>query len=127
MLRVSPPTCLGAEADGEAGAAPYPGAMSTAADSEHSPAAEGATTRPLPAGASGGDADGGAASPAESAQHSPAAAAPRGVPASAGLVFDDPLDRPSSDDTDRGWGDPLSGSADDDFSRFLSEKPPHHL
>nr|WP_251513086.1 hypothetical protein [Actinacidiphila bryophytorum] len=80
----------------------------------------------MPAGAAEGDADAAAASPAESARNSPAAA-PRGAPASAGLVFDDPLDRPSSDDTDRGWGDPLSGSADDDFSRFLSEKPPHHL
>jgi hypothetical protein len=45
----------------------------------------------------------------------------------AALVFDDPLDRPSSDDTDRGWGDHSTGSADDDFTRFLSEKPPHHL
>lgn len=43
------------------------------------------------------------------------------------LVFDDPLDRPSADDTDRGWGDQGFGSADDDFTRFLSEKPPHHL
>jgi hypothetical protein len=56
-----------------------------------------------------------------------AAAAPRVTPSSAGLVFDDPLDRPSSDDTDRGWGDQGLGSADDDFTRFLSEKPPHHL
>lgn len=48
-------------------------------------------------------------------------------PAPAALVFDDPLDRPSTDDTDRGWGDLPSGSADDDFTRFLSEKPPHHL
>ncbi|MFG1809080.1 hypothetical protein [Streptomyces sp. NPDC049040] len=52
---------------------------------------------------------------------------PRGASAAAGLVFDDPLDRPSVDDTDRGWGDPPSGSADDDFTRFLSQKPPHHL
>lgn len=46
-----------------------------------------------------------------------------------GLVFDDPLDRPSADDTDRGWGDRPSASAvdDDDFTRFLNEKPPHHL
>lgn len=47
--------------------------------------------------------------------------------AGAGLVFDDPLDRPSADDTDRGWGDASSGTADDDFTRFLNEKPPHHL
>lgn len=45
----------------------------------------------------------------------------------AALVFDDPLDRPSADDTDRGWGELPSASADDDFTRFLSEKPPHHL
>ncbi|WSR66760.1 hypothetical protein OG702_22520 [Streptomyces sp. NBC_01198] len=56
-----------------------------------------------------------------------AAAAPRATPATTGLVFDDPLDRPSSDDTDRGWGESAAGSGDDDFTRFLSEKPPHHL
>ncbi|MEU8591776.1 hypothetical protein AB0C59_33040 [Streptomyces sp. NPDC048664] len=45
------------------------------------------------------------------------------------LVFDDPLDRQSSDDTDRGWGErptPSGGSAAD-LARFLDEKPPHHL
>ena len=42
------------------------------------------------------------------------------------LDFDDPLDRPSADDSDRGWGESFS-SADDDFTRFLNEKPPHHL
>ncbi|MEW1859107.1 hypothetical protein AB0399_01765 [Streptomyces sp. NPDC088194] len=54
---------------------------------------------------------------------------PVGVPSSAaaGLVFDDPLDRPAADDTDRGWGDSPSGGADDDFTRFLNEKPPHHI
>ncbi|MET9080919.1 hypothetical protein ACIPX0_17970 [Streptomyces sp. NPDC090075] len=49
----------------------------------------------------------------------------------AALIFDDPLDRQSSDDTDRGWGDRPSGdSAADsaaDLRRFLDEKPPHHL
>lgn len=43
------------------------------------------------------------------------------------LVFDDPLDRVSADDTDRGWGGPSLSTADDDFTRFLNEKPPHHL
>jgi len=46
------------------------------------------------------------------------------------LVFDDPLSRPSSDDTDRGWGEGAggtSGGADADVARFLDEKPPHHL
>lgn len=45
------------------------------------------------------------------------------------LVFDDPLSRPSSDDTDQGWGErpaPSAGSAAD-LARFLDEKPPHHL
>ncbi|MFF4320994.1 hypothetical protein [Streptomyces sp. NPDC001568] len=44
------------------------------------------------------------------------------------LVFDDPLDQQSSDDTDRGWGDraPAGGSAAD-LARFLDEKPPHHI
>lgn len=43
------------------------------------------------------------------------------------MVFDDPLDRPSPDDADRGWGESPSGAGDDDFTRFLNEKPPHHL
>ncbi|MGI5352972.1 hypothetical protein ACQEU8_33050 [Streptomyces sp. CA-250714] len=50
--------------------------------------------------------------------------------AAASLVFDDPLSRPSSDDTDRGWGEgagSVSGGADGDLARFLDEKPPHHL
>lgn len=45
------------------------------------------------------------------------------------LIFDDPLDQQSSDDTDRGWGE-RSGSGNDsaaDLKRFLDEKPPHHL
>ncbi|MEI7029395.1 hypothetical protein [Streptomyces pratensis] len=44
------------------------------------------------------------------------------------LVFDDPLDRRSADDTDQGWGEraPASGGAAD-LSRFLDEKPPHHI
>ncbi|WP_329615689.1 hypothetical protein OG244_23575 [Streptomyces brevispora] len=44
------------------------------------------------------------------------------------LIFDDPLDQQSADDTDRGWGEraPSSGSASD-LARFLDEKPPHHV
>ncbi|MGW1814033.1 hypothetical protein ACWCQM_10800 [Streptomyces sp. NPDC002125] len=44
------------------------------------------------------------------------------------LVFDDPLDRQSTDDTDQGWGEraPAGGSAAD-LARFLDEKPPHHI
>ncbi|MCM2390030.1 hypothetical protein [Streptomyces albipurpureus] len=45
------------------------------------------------------------------------------------IDFDDPLDQQSSDDTDRGWGERPSsrGDSTDDLSRFLDEKPPHHL
>ncbi|MFI5759144.1 hypothetical protein [Streptomyces sp. NPDC051569] len=45
------------------------------------------------------------------------------------LIFDDPLDQQSSDDTDRGWGDRPAGSGDSsaDLARFLDEKPPHHI
>ncbi|MFF8913939.1 hypothetical protein ACF08M_11565 [Streptomyces sp. NPDC015032] len=56
--------------------------------------------------------------PSQSAQPKPAPA----------LVFDDPLDQQSADDTDRGWGEraPAGGSAAD-LARFLDEKPPHHI
>ncbi|MFG2307697.1 hypothetical protein ACGFS9_03245 [Streptomyces sp. NPDC048566] len=45
------------------------------------------------------------------------------------LVFDDPLDRQSSDDTDHGWGEQAEGTGDSaaDLKRFLDEKPPHHI
>ncbi|MFJ4970885.1 hypothetical protein [Streptomyces sp. NPDC088755] len=44
------------------------------------------------------------------------------------LIFDDPLDRQSADDTDRGWGErPSGGSGAADLARFLDEKPPHHI
>lgn len=46
------------------------------------------------------------------------------------LVFDDPLSRPSADDTDEGWGDrPGDGGSGGagDLARFLEEKPPHHI
>ncbi|MEV7415741.1 hypothetical protein [Streptomyces sp. NPDC089919] len=45
----------------------------------------------------------------------------------ASLIFDDPLDRPSSDDTDRGWGERPPADSAADLARFLDEKPPHHL
>ncbi|MFJ5777876.1 hypothetical protein [Streptomyces sp. NPDC093094] len=56
------------------------------------------------------------------------ASAPEPRDPKAALIFDDPLSRQSSDDTDRGWGDerPAGGGADD-LKRFLDEKPPHHL
>ncbi|MFJ9629032.1 hypothetical protein ACIQPR_04505 [Streptomyces sp. NPDC091280] len=43
------------------------------------------------------------------------------------LVFDDPLSRPSADDTDRGWGERAEGDSAADLRRFLDEKPPHHI
>ncbi|MEU8620106.1 hypothetical protein [Streptomyces sp. NPDC048623] len=44
------------------------------------------------------------------------------------LIFDDPLDQQSADDTDRGWGErPPAGGSAADLARFLDEKPPHHL
>ncbi|MPY41206.1 hypothetical protein FNH04_15195, partial [Streptomyces phyllanthi] len=55
---------------------------------------------------------------------------PRPEPRKAALVFDDPLSRQSSDDTDRGWGErPGDGDGDSaaDLRRFLDEKPPHHI
>ncbi|MFE3600909.1 hypothetical protein ACFXP3_05380 [Streptomyces sp. NPDC059096] len=47
----------------------------------------------------------------------------------AALVFDDPLDQQSSDDTDDGWGERPTGSGGSaaDLARFLDEKPPHHI
>ncbi len=43
------------------------------------------------------------------------------------LIFDDPLDQQSSDDTDRGWGERPGADSAADLKRFLDEKPPHHL
>lgn len=45
----------------------------------------------------------------------------------AALIFDDPFDQQSSDDTDRGWGEQSGGDSVSDLKRFLDEKPPHHL
>ncbi|MCX5604140.1 hypothetical protein ACFWCA_10165 [Streptomyces phaeochromogenes] len=45
----------------------------------------------------------------------------------AALVFDDPLSRPSTDDTDQGWGERPTGDSAADLARFLDEKPPHHI
>ncbi|MFF0594343.1 hypothetical protein [Streptomyces antibioticus] len=65
---------------------------------------------PAPAGSAGSDA--------------PEPRAPK-----AALVFDDPLDQQSSDDTDHGWGERPAPSGDSaaDLRRFLDEKPPHHI
>lgn len=42
------------------------------------------------------------------------------------IVFDDPLGRQTSDDTDEGWGERRARSADDSLEWYLREKPPHH-
>ncbi|AUG79275.1 hypothetical protein CFP65_4528 [Kitasatospora sp. MMS16-BH015] len=43
------------------------------------------------------------------------------------LVFGDPLDRQSSDDTDRGWGESSgTGGAKRGLDWYLSQRPPHH-
>jgi acetyl-CoA synthetase len=42
------------------------------------------------------------------------------------LVFADPLDTPTPDDTPGAWGD-RPEPPDDDLTRFLTEKPPHHI
>ncbi|MFD9002008.1 hypothetical protein ACFV0T_13705 [Streptomyces sp. NPDC059582] len=57
------------------------------------------------------------------------ASAPEPRDPKAALIFDDPLDRPSADDTDRGWGERPGGDGDSvaDLKRFLDEKPPHHI
>ncbi|MFI1161182.1 hypothetical protein [Streptomyces sioyaensis] len=64
---------------------------------------------------------------AEQATEPAPAARPARKPA-ARLIFDDPLNQQSSDDTDRGWGErPSGGDSAADLARFLDEKPPHHL
>ncbi|MGW7021841.1 hypothetical protein ACWGGS_21250 [Streptomyces decoyicus] len=84
--------------------------MSTTPDPESAPAPEDATA----------DATAAAQAPAPAAR-------PARKPA-ARLIFDDPLNQQSSDDTDRGWGERPSGSdSAADLARFLDEKPPHHL
>ena len=44
------------------------------------------------------------------------------------LVFGDPLDRQSADDTDGGWGErPAAGeSGGRGLDWYLSQRPPHH-
>lgn len=112
--------------------------MDAAADSERTPA----SGREVPPVSAGGTDAGAPTTPASgvTSEGAPAVCGTGSVPESgrpavtsgpgpgaAALVFDDPLDRLSADDTDRGWGELPAGSADDDFTRFLREKPPHHL
>jgi hypothetical protein len=51
----------------------------------------------------------------------PEAEAPK--PAAAKIVFTDPLERQTSDDTDAAWGE-ASGRRGLDW--YLSQRPPHH-
>ncbi|MET8753754.1 hypothetical protein ACFXPI_32675 [Streptomyces sp. NPDC059104] len=68
-----------------------------------------------------------AATPTSTPTPAPASSTPAAKPRPR-LVFDDPLDRQSSDDTDRGWGErPPAGGSAADLARFLDEKPPHHI
>lgn len=53
----------------------------------------------------------------------PHPAAPRPARRPVDLVFDDPLDQQTSDDTDAGWGERPSGR---DVDWYLRERPPHH-
>ncbi|MER5477027.1 hypothetical protein ABT026_08590 [Streptomyces sp. NPDC002734] len=80
-----------------------------------------------PGGTPSGPAADAAPAPTDAAAAPTVAAAPRRPRAA--LVFDDPLDQQSSDDTDRGWGERSRGGGDAaaDLRRFLDEKPPHHL
>ncbi|MEU8677011.1 hypothetical protein [Streptomyces sp. NPDC048560] len=66
--------------------------------------------------------------PRDSKPQQPQEQQPQESEPTSALVFDDPLDRQSSDDTDRGWGEraPSGGSAAD-LARFLDERPPHHI
>ncbi|MFE7779922.1 hypothetical protein [Streptomyces nigrescens] len=74
------------------------------------------------------DVSGAEQAPAPSPAERPAAARPAAVRPAAKLIFDDPLNQQSSDDTDRGWGErPAGGDSAADLARFLDEKPPHHL
>ncbi|MEV7020567.1 hypothetical protein [Kitasatospora sp. NPDC093558] len=42
------------------------------------------------------------------------------------LVFGDPLDRLSRDDTDSGWGDRPGAGSGRGLDWYLSQRPPHH-
>jgi hypothetical protein len=59
-------------------------------------------------------------------QQTQQAASPGRRPLPAGLVFDDPLDRRTADDTDIGWGESPAASRGRDLEWYLSQKPPHH-
>lgn len=63
--------------------------------------------------------------PEQTPEHAPEPEAAKGRGAER-IVFDDPLSRQTSDDTDEGWGERRARSADDSLDWYLREKPPHH-
>ncbi|MFC9324730.1 hypothetical protein [Kitasatospora sp. NPDC057015] len=71
---------------------------------------------------------GGAAKASKAPGGAPAVAPGPGAAGRAKLVFGDPLDQQSGDDTDRGWGErPGAGeSAGRNLDWYLSQRPPHH-
>lgn len=102
---------------------PEPEAESAAAHLDASDAEQAPAPSPAESAAAHPDASGAEQAPAPSPAERPAAARP-----AAKLIFDDPLNQQSSDDTDRGWGErPAGGGSAADLARFLDEKPPHHL
>ncbi len=52
----------------------------------------------------------------------------RQAAAKAKLIFGDPLDQQSGDDSDSGWGGerPAAGSGGRGLDWYLSQRPPHH-
>ncbi|MGW4896706.1 hypothetical protein ACWEQL_31275 [Kitasatospora sp. NPDC004240] len=85
-----------------------------AADAVTPDAAPGATPEPVPGRDPGQDA-------AEEARRAASARKAR-------LIFKDPLDQQSRDDTDAGWGErPGTGSGTGrGLDWYLSQRPPHH-
>lgn len=95
---------------------PYPEGVSTSPEPESAP-----TPQDVPE-----EAQDASSEAAQAAAPSPAVR-PAPKPATR-LIFDDPLNQQSSDDTDRGWGErPDRSDSAADLARFLDEKPPHHL
>ncbi|TDC74363.1 AMP-binding protein [Streptomyces hainanensis] len=63
----------------------------------------------------------------EDMSSSPPSGEHREEPPADRLVFDDPLQHRSADDSDGGWGDHPPQDTAGDLARFVNEKPPHHL
>lgn len=109
---------------------PYPGHVSPTPESEPVPAPhEGSDAEQAPSEAE--QAPSATERTPSDAERTPAPSPtvrPANPRPAAKLIFDDPLNQQSSDDTDRGWGErPAGGDSAADLARFLDEKPPHHL